>query len=127
MDLYCIYDDYGQDGRDNKKAFDRLPKIVQYFISSQQKNLCVKVAARVRQLYGDSGLNDLVKTSGFRSNVVTARYGGVADSLHHFGCAADFRKTGIFADKPVPVCCDLECIDSGKVWHVQYKRSSGFN
>lgn len=127
MDLYSVYDDAGQDGKDNKKAFDRLPKVVQYFVSSQQKNLCVKVVSRVKQLYGDDGLKHLVKTSGFRSHVVTSRHGGVADSLHHYGCAADFRKTGIFANQPIPTCCDLECIDSGKVWHVQYKRSSGVN
>ena len=122
MELTDIYDSLGQDGKDNKDAFERLPSILQYFVSSQQKALVCKVVGRVRQIYGDDGLKHLVKTSGFRSNSVTSRHGGVSDSLHHYGCAADFRKTGIFANNPIPTCCDLECIDSGKVWHIQYKR-----
>lgn len=117
-----IYDSQGQDGIDNKKAFDRLPKIFKYFISTQQQIIFDKVCRNVAAIHSDSALKDIVKTSGFRSPVTTARHGGVSDSLHHFGLAIDFRKTGIFSDRPIPVCCDFECIDSGDVWHIQFKR-----
>lgn len=117
-----IFDKDGIDGIDNKAAFERLPVVLKYFVETQQKLLCNKVKNRVLSEYGQEGLNSLCKTSGFRAHRTNLRYGGVADSLHLFGCAADFLKTGIFKDKPIPVCCNLEVIDSGKCWHVQFKR-----
>ena len=122
MKLTDIYDCDGQDGKENKAAFEKMPKILQYFVQSQQKLLTDRVIKAVRAKFGESGLNDLVKTSGFRAHSVNARYNGVADSLHLWGCAADFRKSGLFKSSPIPACCNLECIDSGDCWHVQFKR-----
>lgn len=117
-----IYDNEGQDGIDNAAAFNAFPKILQYFIFTQQNNLFQKVENNVRKKYGQSGVDSLVKTSGFRSRAANARNGGVFDSLHLYGMAIDFAKTGIFKDKPIPVCCNLQLIDSGKCWHVQFSR-----
>lgn len=122
MLLEEIYDSVGQDGAENKASYEKLPKTLQYFISSQQKNLIDKVRRAVEKRYGSEGIKHLIKTSGFRSHSVNARYNGLADSLHLWGCAADFRKCGLFQNKPIPVCCDLQCIDSGDCWHVQFKR-----
>lgn len=117
-----IFDNLGIDGVDNKKAWDRLPKVLQYFISSTQKNLFDRVSRKVNEVYGENGVKDLVKTSGFRSYSTNKRVGGVVDSLHLYGCAIDFLKIGIFKNKSIPVCCELECLDSGSCWHVQFKR-----
>lgn len=122
MKLDDVFDNYGSDGVDNKKGWDKLPTILKYFISSTQKMIVDKVKRKVFENYGQGGLKDLVKTSGYRSFSTNTRVGGVSDSLHLFGCAVDFGKVGIFKDKPIPVCCNLECIDSGKCWHVQLKR-----
>lgn len=122
MKLTDDYDSDGIDGVDNKKAFDKMPVSLRYFIHSQQNLLVDKVCKRVEAIYGEAGLQSLRKTSGFRSFRTNNRVGGVIDSLHLFGCAVDFAKEGIFKDKPIPVCCNLECIDSGKCWHVQLKR-----
>lgn len=117
-----IFDTFGNDGIDNKRGWDRLPTILKYFISSTQKNLYERVKNKVQEKYGQDGIDSLVKTSGFRSIITNSRNGGVPDSLHLFGCAIDFAKVGIFKNKPIPTCCELECIDSGKCWHVQFKR-----
>lgn len=117
-----IFDNIGNDGIDNQRAWNRLPTILKYFISSTQKNLYDRVRKKVQEIYGKDGINSLVKTSGFRSIATNTRNGGVVDSLHLFGCAIDFKKYGIFKNKPIPTCCELECIDSGDCWHVQYKR-----
>lgn len=117
-----IFDNVGSDGVDNKKAWDKLPRILKYFISSTQKMIFDKVSRRVKEKYGEGGLKDMVKTSGFRSISSNNRNHGVIDSLHLFGCAIDFGKVGIFKNNSIPVCCELECIDSGKCWHVQLKR-----
>lgn len=117
-----IFDSNGIDGSYNKKAWDKLPKILKYFISSTQKMLMDKIERNVIEKYGKSGIESLVKTSGFRSIYTNNRVGGVPDSLHLYGCAIDFSKIGIFRYNPIPVCCELECIDSGSCWHVQFKR-----
>jgi uncharacterized protein YcbK (DUF882 family) len=117
-----IFDDKGQDGIDNKKAFERLPTVCQYFVTSQQRLLCNKIKNNVVSKYGQEGLKDLVKSSGFRAHSTNTRVGGVVDSLHLWGCAADFLKIGIFKDKPIPVCCNLQIIDSGDCWHIQFRR-----
>lgn len=117
-----IFDKVGKDGEDNLKAWSRLPNCLKYFIRSQQNLLLDKVTRKVCELYGEDGIKSLLKTSGFRSIQTNNRNGGVADSLHLFGCATDFAKIGIFKDIPIPTCCDLECIDSGKCWHIQFKR-----
>ena len=122
MELFDIYDSAGKDGAENKAAYEKLPQILQYFISSQQKHLVDKVRRAVEKRFGAEGVEYLIKTSGFRAQSVNARYNGVADSLHLWGCAADFRKSGLFKSSTIPVCCDLECIDSGDCWHVQFKR-----
>lgn len=122
MKLDDLYDNKGQDGKDNAEAFKRLPLVFRYFIESQHKILISKVRNRVRNLYGEEGLKDLVKSSGFRSYSTNVRHNGISDSLHLVGLAADFLKVGIFKDNPIPVCCSLECIDSGKCWHVQFRR-----
>lgn len=119
-----IFDSVGIDGISNKKAWDKLPKILKYFISSTQKMIFDKVERNIIEKYGQSRLKDLVKTSGFRSIDTNSRVGGVPDSLHLYGCAIDFKKIGFFKDNPVPVCCELECIDSSRCWHVQLKRGS---
>lgn len=122
MLLTDIYDNQGQDGKDNIEAFEKMPKILQYFISSQQKLITDKIRRAVEKKYGHSGVADLHKTSGFRSVITNARHNGVSDSLHLWGCACDFAKNGIFAKQSIPVCCDLQVIDSGDCWHVQIKR-----
>ena len=85
--------------------------------------ICFPVTIIVVRRYGEAGLNDLVKTSGFRSISVNTRHRGVPDSLHLWGCAADFSNRGIFASQPIPVCPELQLIDSGDCWHVQFRRS----
>lgn len=122
MDLYELYDKQGQDGIDNEKAYNRLPMVLRYFIESEHKILIEKVVNNVRKHYGESGIKDLVKSSGFRAVVTNNRHHGVVDSLHLVGLAVDFLKVGRFKDKPIPVCCNLQCIDSGKCWHIQFKR-----
>lgn len=123
MELNDIYDAEGQDGKDNKAAFEKMPRILQYFISSQQKLLVERVKKMVVRRYGETGLEDLRKTSGFRSVAVNTRHHGVSDSLHLWGCAADFAKHGRFAINPIPVCPELQVIDSGDCWHVQFRRN----
>ena len=122
MQLDDIYDSEGKDGIENKAAFEKMPQILQYFITSQQKLLTERVKKMVARRFGQAGINDLVKTSGFRSISVNSRYNGVPDSLHLWGCAADFSKRGIFANQPIPVCPELQLIDSGDCWHVQFRR-----
>ena len=122
MKLDDIYDSEGKDGIENKAAFEKMPRILQYFISSQQKLLTERVKKMVVRRHGETGLKDLVKTSGFRSVSVNSRYNGVSDSLHLWGCAADFSKQGIFIRQSIPVCPELQVIDSGDCWHVQFRR-----
>lgn len=122
MQLDDIYDSEGKDGIENKAAFEKMPRILQYFISSQQKLLVERVKKMVVRLYGETGLKDIHKTSGFRSVAVNTRHNGVPDSLHLWGCAADFAKYGRFASNPIPVCPELQVIDSGDCWHVQFRR-----
>lgn len=122
MDIYDLYDKEGQDGIDNLNAYNRLPTVLQYFISSEHKILIQKIVNNVRSKYGEEGVGDLVKSSGFRAYQTNVRHNGVSDSLHLVGLAADFLKVGIFKDKPIPVCCNLQCIDSGKCWHIQFRR-----
>ena len=122
MQLDDLYDNVGQDGVDNDKAFKRLPTVLRYFIQSEHKILMDKIKNNVRSKYGEEGIKSLVKSSGFRAVSTNTRHNGVSDSLHLFGLAADFLKVGIFKDKPIPVCCNLQVIDSGKCWHVQFKR-----
>lgn len=120
MNLNDVYD---SDNQLNVDGWKRLPTVLRYFVTSQQKSLVDRVKREVVKKYGQNGLQDLVKTSGWRSVSANSGCGGVADSLHLFGCAVDFRKQGIFSNNSIPVCCDLQCIDSGKCWHVQFKRS----
>jgi len=122
MQIDEIFDSVGQDGADNKAAFQKMPKVLQYFISSQQKLLCNRVLAAVRRKYGEDSLSSVVKSSGFRSIATNSRHHGVLDSLHLWGCAADFLKLGIFEKQAIPVCEQLQVIDSGDCWHVQFKR-----
>ena len=122
MQLDDIYDSEGKDGIENKAAFEKMPRILQYFITSQQKLLTERVKKMVARRFGQAGINDLVKTSGFRSISVNTRHNGVPDSLHLWGCAADFSKRGIFATQAIPVCPELQIIDSGDCWHVQFRR-----
>lgn len=122
MTLYEIYDSVGIDGESNKLAFDKLPVSLRYFIDCSQRQIVDRVKKKVVEVYGEDGLNDLRKTSGFRSIQTNNRCGGVADSLHLFGCAVDFAKIGRFKNEFIKVCCNLELIDSGKCWHVQLKR-----
>lgn len=124
MKLTDDFDNLGLDGQDNRKAWDRLPVSLRYFIHSQQNLITEKVSRKVKALYGEDGFKSLIKTSGFRAISTNKRHNGVADSLHLFGCAIDFAKVGIFKDKPIPVCCDLQCIDSGDCWHIQLKRGA---
>jgi len=122
MELNDIYDSEGKDGIENKAAFEKMPRILQYFISSQQKLLTERVKKMVSRRFGEAGINDLVKTSGFRSVFVNSRHRGVPDSLHLWGCAADFSKRGVFSNQPIPVCPELQVIDGGDCWHVQFRR-----
>lgn len=122
MNLYDNFDKSGLDGVDNQKAWDKLPNLLKYFINSTQKMIVDKVYKKVEKKYGKSGVESLVKTSGFRSYNTNKRVNGVVDSLHLYGCAVDFAKVGIFKNESIPVCCELECIDCGRCWHIQLKR-----
>lgn len=122
MNLYDLYDKEGQDGIDNENAFNRLPTVLQYFVQSEHKILVQKVVNNVKQKFGEKGIASLVKSSGFRAHSTNSRHNGVPDSLHLVGLAVDFLKVGLFKDRPIPVCCNLQCIDSGKCWHIQFKR-----
>ena len=125
MEWNNIYDAEGQDGKENKKAYEELPRIMQYFISSQQKQLSERIINGVRRKYGEAGVKALVKTSGFRSPSVTSRHHGVSNSLHHFGLAIDVRKCNPFLhDRPFEPCELVQVVDSGDVWHIQFKRGS---
>lgn len=122
MRLDDVFDTCGQDGADNKKQWERLPLHLKYFIESTQKMIMQKIKNKVLQDYGENGLKSLVKTSGFRSITTNSRVGGVADSLHLFGCAIDFARVGIFKENPIPTCCNLQCIEESNHWHVQLRR-----
>lgn len=122
MNLEEIFDNEGQDGEENKKAFDRLPKILQYFITVQQKAITESVQRAAERQFGIVGLGGLVKTSGFRSRSTNERYNGKPDSLHLYGLAADFAKTGVYKDRFLKLCSNFTVIDSGDCWHVQFKR-----
>lgn len=115
---------YAQSSMDseNEKVFNRFPASLKYFIESQHKLIYEKVKTMVIKEFGQDGLKSLVKSSGFRAPRLNNYVGGVFDSLHIWGCAIDFRKVGIFKDKPIPVCSSLQCLDSGSCWHVQLKR-----
>lgn len=106
----------------NSRVWDKLPTQFKYFVDSTQKQIVDRVKRKVVEKYGQDGLQDLVKTSGWRSVSANRDCGGVADSLHLYGCAVDFAKKGIFKDNPIPVCCDLVCISSNNCWHVAFKR-----
>lgn len=106
----------------NVREWDRLPKIIKYFVDSNQKMIMDKIVRKVREKYGEAGIKDLVKSSGWRSDSGNRLVGGVANSLHLYGGAVDFLKVGIFKDTPIPTCCELQTIDSGKCWHVQLRR-----
>lgn len=120
MEIYDDFDNY----MDNETAFNKLPVSLRYFIHSTQCQIVDKVKRKVIEKYGEDGLKSLVKTSGFRSVKTNSHVGGVADSLHIYGCAVDFAKVGIFKDKFVDLCCNLQLIDSGKCWHVQLRRGA---
>ena len=90
MKLEDLYDEEGQDGIDNKLAFNRLPTVFKYFIQSEHKILIDKIKNNVRLKYGEEGIKSLVKSSGFRAHSTNSRHNGVVDSLHLFGLAADF-------------------------------------
>lgn len=122
MNLDSVYDDQGQDGIENKAAYEKLPKVLQYFVSSQQNRIIQLVRKAVIKRFGDDGLSDLVKNSGFRAVSVNTRHHGVSDSLHLWGCACDFAKIGRFRTDSIPVCSELQVIDSGDCWHIQIKR-----
>ena len=102
-----IYDNQGKHGVWNKEAYEKLPTMLRYFIDSTQKLITDKVYRKVKELYGETGVSDLCKTSGFRSIKTNCDCGGVPDSLHLFGCAIDFAKVGIFKDKTIYVCCNF--------------------
>lgn len=108
----------------NEVTFKRFPAVLRYFIQSQHNMIYQKVKTSVNKRFGEEGLKSLVKTSGFRSDLVNRTVGGVPSSLHLYGCAIDFKKVGIFKNQPIPVCESLEVIDSGKCWHIQIKRFS---
>jgi hypothetical protein len=115
MNRYSPYDCKGQDGKDNKQAFNRLPSFFQLFIKQTQ--------AKIQKIVETENPGKrIVPTSGFRCHKVNDRWGGVDDSLHLFGLARDFSKR-LCPDKPyVSPDSGLIVIDSGNCWHVQYKR-----
>ena len=103
MELGQPYDDQGQDGKDNKAAWEKLPAVYQYFYSTQQKSIDDRVRRAVFEKYGQQGLDDLRKVSGWRCFLVNKRVGGVGDSAHLFAAAVDYAKFGIFRNQPIPV------------------------
>lgn len=117
MILGQAYDDQGKDGQDNQAAWERLPPVYQYFFTTQQKSIDERVRRAVFEKFGQAGLDDLRKVSGWRSHVVNKRVGGVADSAHLIAAAVDYAKFGIFRSQPIPVPSCLVCISS-RGWHV---------
>ena len=116
MNRLSFYDCSGQDGKDNKKAFSRLPSPLRLVIEQTQ----TKIQQIVEQ-YNPG--RKIYPTSGFRSPVTNSRHAGEVDSLHLFGFARDFR---IFPDEPMPFSVPdfMVCVKSKGCWHVAWKRSS---
>jgi len=114
MRLYEIYDN---NNSDNLAAYNSLPVLAQYFVTTQQKLLCEKIDKKVLETYGPEAIKSLNKIAGF--------YIASNDDncvLHTFGMAADFAKTGLFAKVAIPTCCNLICLDKQTHWHVQFKK-----
>ena len=78
------FDNYGLDGQDNLKAWNRLPTSLKYFIHSQQNLITDKVVRKVKSVYGEDGYKSLVKTSGFRSVAVNNIFSFISKYFSRF-------------------------------------------
>jgi len=114
MQRLSIYDCAGQDGKDNKKAFDRLPSALRLLVIQTQTQIQQAI-----ELLNPG--RHITPTSGFRSPRTTARYGGQNDSLHHWGFARDYR---VYSSEPLPLIVPfgMECLRENDHWHIAYKR-----
>lgn len=119
-----VFDKEGIDGKDNQESWDRLAKEWKYFYSSMQKILWEKICKANYAKYGEQGLKDLKKTSGFRSPKVTRRHLGKIDSDHHHAAAIDISKHGLYATNIPAACCNIMVIESKDCWHYQFKRGN---
>lgn len=98
----------------NQIGFKRLPAFFQLLVKQSQQKIQEAV-----EKYNPG--RKIRPTSGFRSVENNIKVGGVADSLHIFGLARDFR---FYSDEsePFKVPDSMICIKSTNCWHVQYKR-----
>jgi hypothetical protein len=98
----------------NIVAFRALPSALQLLIKQTQSK--IQQAVQI-----NNPGRKIVATSGFRSFAVNSKVGGVANSLHLWGFARDFR---LFADEQEPfiVPDSMICLKSKNCWHVAYKR-----
>lgn len=108
----CIYDTQGQDGIDNKAAWQSLPSWMRLIVRQTQQKI-------MSMLYENNPDRIFVKTSGFRSPRTTRRYGGQDHSNHHFGGAVDVRRS---AGDTVPVVgSGFICVTESDHFHIQYE------
>lgn len=108
----CIYDTEGQDGIDNKAAWQSLPSWLRLIVrQSQQKIMSMLAQNNTDRIF--------VKTSGFRSPRTTRRYGGQDHSLHHFGAAVDVRRHP--DDHPPAVAAGFICVTETDHYHIQFE------
>jgi len=108
----CIFDTYGQDGKDNKEAWLSLPSFMRLFVrQTQQKIMSMLCSCNPSRVF--------VKTSGFRSPRTTRRHSGQDHSNHHFGGAIDVRRDS--SDNPPVVADGFICIVEDDHYHIQYK------
>lgn len=108
----CIYDSAGQDGEDNKAAWRALPSWMRLIVRQTQQKI-------MSMLYANNPGRVFVKTSGFRSPIVTRRYGGKDHSHHHFGGAVDVRR--VAGDYPPVVAPGFICVVEQNHYHIQYE------
>ena len=112
MKLTCIYDPVGQDGKDNKEAWNSLPSFMRLVVRQTQQKI-------IQMLLENNPGREFRKTSGFRSPRVTARYGGKDHSHHHWGGAVDIARQ--LGDSAPFVALGFICVTEHNHYHIQYK------
>jgi len=110
--LTCIYDTNGQDGQDNKEAWQSLPSFMRLMVRQTQQKI-------MQMLLSNNPGREFIKTSGFRSPRVTTRYGGKDHSHHHWGGAIDIARN--LGDSAPVVAPGFICVTEKNHYHIQYE------
>lgn len=99
--------------KDNIKAFQRLPPVMQHTIRTIQ--------ARIQEEVETKNPCGFIPTSGFRAESTNRKYGGAMESLHRLGCARDFVNASGFNPSIKPVVDDtrFKVIKSARCWHIE--------